>query len=280
MSLQGSLETFALQDVLKLLAATRKTGELQVRTKRSTGALWVRDGVLVGGNVGDSHFIVESVFALLRSNRGTFSFLGDRTPIKPADPIEVETVLLEVELRLQEWHEIEEVVPSIYCILHLVPEVNDDVRLTPEDWSVVSRVGSGTTVFDLMKSLAIDEFIASRRVKRLSELGVLVIGAPTDEEPLFYEPETDVEFLSPVNDESEDVEEGAQPEPEPDDADTVARWDEIRRIAKIDDDQAEDDLTPEEQERVKEIMGDEAPDSEEINRGVLLKLLASAQTSA
>ncbi len=300
MSLQGSLETFALRDVLHLLSATEKTGELQVRTKRNNGCLWVKSGVLVGGSAGDSNAIVDSVFALMRSNKGTFSFIADRAPAEPSLPLEVAAVLVDVELRLGEWREIEAVVPSTYCLLHLVPEIPGEVKLSPEDWEVVSRIGSGTKVLDIMRSLSIDEFVACKRVKHLSEKGVVMVGAPTDDEPLFHEPETEtnVEFLVPTEGldsepEADNVEDVApishltpvnEPETEEvDDAETIARWDEIRRIAEADGGDLGEDLTPEEQVRAKELIeaeGAATPEGEVINRGALLKLLASAQTSA
>ena len=40
-ALQGTLDTFALPDVLRLLAATKKTGRLRITGGRGTGSVWV-----------------------------------------------------------------------------------------------------------------------------------------------------------------------------------------------------------------------------------------------
>ena len=48
MALQGTLDTFALADLVQLLASTQKTGELMIEGDRGSGRLWFLDGALVG----------------------------------------------------------------------------------------------------------------------------------------------------------------------------------------------------------------------------------------
>ena len=48
MALQGTLDTFALPDVLRLLASTKKTGRLVIDGNRGTGNVWVDAGSVVG----------------------------------------------------------------------------------------------------------------------------------------------------------------------------------------------------------------------------------------
>ena len=83
MSLQGSLDTFALADVLVLLASTNKTGELHVAGSRTSqpgrppeveGRLGMDGGRLVGGDVPRAADVTDAVFELLRLVEGTFSF--------------------------------------------------------------------------------------------------------------------------------------------------------------------------------------------------------------
>ena len=49
MALQGSLDTFALPDVLRLLAATAKTGRLRIEGDGGRGNVWLRDGTVPSG---------------------------------------------------------------------------------------------------------------------------------------------------------------------------------------------------------------------------------------
>src|SRR5258708_38445280 len=84
-SLQGSLDTFALPDVLVLLASTKKSGELHVAGTRTVGSaratdlqglIWVDDGQLVGFDVARSAEAAEAVFELLRLRAGSVLVLG------------------------------------------------------------------------------------------------------------------------------------------------------------------------------------------------------------
>src|SRR3954463_8019197 len=76
-ALQGTLDTFALPDVLRLLASTKKTGRLLVTGSRGTGSVWVDDGGVVGaeatGTLTDAE-PVETLFELLRYPDGGFTF--------------------------------------------------------------------------------------------------------------------------------------------------------------------------------------------------------------
>jgi len=68
-ALQGTLDTFALPDVLRLLASTKKTGRLLVTGSRGSGSVWVDDGSVVGTEATGTMVEagqVETLFELLR----------------------------------------------------------------------------------------------------------------------------------------------------------------------------------------------------------------------
>src|SRR5262245_32794776 len=44
MALQGTLDTFELPDVLRLLASTKKSGRLHLQSDRGTGDVWLDEG--------------------------------------------------------------------------------------------------------------------------------------------------------------------------------------------------------------------------------------------
>src|SRR5688500_2536717 len=106
-SLHGTLETFALPDVMALLAATKKTGELRVVGGRIDGRVHLDGGRVIGAAVGRADSFVDAVFELLRLTSGKFSFDADRRPDQPADPVDIEPLLLEAQSRLTMWREIE-----------------------------------------------------------------------------------------------------------------------------------------------------------------------------
>jgi uncharacterized protein DUF4388 len=180
-SLQGSLDTFALPDVLALLASTTKSGELYVAGHRSAGPgvaqlqgrLWFDAGRIVGNDVLDSAEPADAVFELLRLVEGTFSF-APGSPPEPGAPVAVEPVLTEALARLAEWREIEKVVPSLAAWLELTPEVpNGHVTLRSDQWRLVVAVAGGRTVDSVLRHLELGELAGCRAVKEMVEAGLL-----------------------------------------------------------------------------------------------------------
>jgi hypothetical protein len=183
-SLQGSLDSFALPDVLVLLASTKKSGELHVVGSRKPGGgpmpeihgrLWFDSGRLVGSDVPRATDPADSVFELLRLDEGTFSFSDGSAP-DPGDPVDVEPVLTEARTRLGEWREIELVVPSTAAWLALAPEPPAaKVAMRGDQWRVVAGVGGGCTVDDVIESLALSELAGCRAIKEMIEAGLVTI---------------------------------------------------------------------------------------------------------
>src|SRR3954451_5749275 len=111
-ALQGTLDTFALPDVLRLLASTKKTGRLRVSGDRGEGNVWVDGGAVVAAEStgsGEDGTAVDVVFELLRYNDGSFTFEAGSTAESPGAPGDVEPLLEQAESQLVEWREIEKV---------------------------------------------------------------------------------------------------------------------------------------------------------------------------
>lgn len=184
MTLQGGLDSFPLPDVLRLLAATGKTGGLHVVGPTASGSIWVVDGRIehtaLGGEACDP---AETVFALLRNVEGTFRYeAGVPDTVPPAShegPDEMDAVLAAAALLLQEWDELGLVVPGADARLHLRPELERPVRLAPEEWAVIVAIGDGTCVHDLALALRVPEIVAMRRARDLVLAGLLV-ASPAD----------------------------------------------------------------------------------------------------
>src|SRR3954454_25365140 len=115
-ALQGTLDTFALPDVLRLLASTRKTGRLLVRGDRGDGSVWVDGGSVVGSSatgLGRDASAGQVLFQLPRYTDGSFTFEAESVCPEPHAPGEVEPLLVDAEHLLGEWMDIAAVVPSL-----------------------------------------------------------------------------------------------------------------------------------------------------------------------
>jgi hypothetical protein len=180
-ALQGTLDTFALADVLRLLAATKKTGRLRVSGDRGSGSVWVADGDVVATELSISGQHADgpaiTLYQLLRFSHGSFTFETGANPVNASSPLAVEPLLAEAELLLAEWRAIEAVVPSLEAWITLRPQLGGrDVVIDQVRWRVVAAVAGGTTAGAVGESLGLDELPVLRALKELVELGLLEVG--------------------------------------------------------------------------------------------------------
>lgn len=184
MSLHGTLETFALPDVMALLAATKKTGELRVVGERLDGRVHLDAGRVVAANVGRADSFVDAVFELLRLSTGKFSFDADQSPDNPSEPVDIEPLLLEASARLSEWREIEAVVPSLEHAVGLVGSLHDPhVTLAAEEWRMVVAVAASRCVSEVAEHLGLGEYSVCKALKKLVEAGVAEVADPPADAP-------------------------------------------------------------------------------------------------
>lgn len=208
MALQGTLDTFALADVLRLLAATAKTGRLQVSGDRGDGELWLADGAVVGGMTAAAGEAASAdvAFELLRHQEGSFEFVGDDTTGDGREPQPVDAVIEQAEAKLDDWHAVEAVVPSLHCSVVLAEQLRDDeIVLGRDRWRTLVAVGEGRTVGAVAEWLELGEIDGSKAVRDLVEAGLAIVGAPT-------EPAADVDVdVEPTSDEHDDTQYEAGP---------------------------------------------------------------------
>jgi hypothetical protein len=174
-ALQGTLDTFALPDVLRLLAMTRKTGRLALAGDRGSGSIWFDAGLVVDAEIAGAsrRDLTESTFELLRYGTGTFSFDSDSTADSPGAGVPVDEVLSAAEAMVEEWRGIEAVVPSMDAWVALRPELPaDEITISRTTWSTLATVGSGTTARRLAAVVGAGDLAACRAVVELIELGV------------------------------------------------------------------------------------------------------------
>ena len=184
MALQGTLDTFSLPDVLRLLATTSKTGCLRIEGDRGQGSVWLDGGSVVDADADravDGTPTDEIVFELLRFDTGSFAFDADdrSAPAGNGAGEDVEDVLRRATALLGEWSELEAVVPSLAHHVSLAIDLSaDEVTIDADRWRSVVAVAGGRTVGELASELGLTELGVSRAVRDLVDLGVADIEAP------------------------------------------------------------------------------------------------------
>ncbi len=179
--LQGSLENFALDEVLGLLSSTSKTGQLDIKGDRGSGALMFREGRLVDGTASftaNGTGIEDVMFELLRYAEGNFTFTARDVEATEYEE-NVVSVLGTAETRLLDWRAIEAVVPSLNHVVSPVKELPaDEVTITREEWSALTTIGAGCPASTVAEQLNLGEVEGSRQIKNLAERQLVEIGDP------------------------------------------------------------------------------------------------------
>lgn len=180
MALQGDLHSFALPDVLRLLAGTTKTGRLDVAGDAGNGEVWFDQGDLVGGEVTTSPHAAgpaDVVFEMLRFDNGTFRFDEGEVPPDTVERTDVDDAIAAAEALLVRWSEIEAVVPSVHTWLGLVDEVDaDTITVTGDQWRLLAAISAGSSPRLLGDRFSLTDLEACDRAKELVELGLVEVG--------------------------------------------------------------------------------------------------------
>jgi hypothetical protein len=180
-ALQGTLDTFALPDVLRLLAATKKTGRLRIAGSRGNGSVWVSSGEVCATEATHAPHAttdVDALFELLRFTEGSFAFEADVAPDAPGPGTDVELLLAQAEELLAEWRQIEAIVPSLDAYVTLRRTLDAPaVEISQEHWTTLVAVGGGATVAAVADALELAEIPVSRAVRDLADLGVIEVAA-------------------------------------------------------------------------------------------------------
>jgi hypothetical protein len=188
LALQGNLGTFALPEVLRLLASTRKTGCLHIEGDRGRGSVWIDGGNVAGATAGRAVNAVpvdEVLFELLRYRRGSFRFsLDEQPPLETVQVLDLESTLLRALQLLDEWRALEVVVPSLSHRVELVPELTvGHVTVDAGRWAILAAIADGTSVGKLAETLGLGEIDVSRAVHDLVDMGVVMVSPPAGTQP-------------------------------------------------------------------------------------------------
>ncbi len=166
----------------------------QARTGRRVGEILVEEGQVSAEALGRVLLeqVLESVFALLPWEGGEFEFEPGKEPDWALDRgLGVEVLVFEGARRIEEWEVIKRRVPSMTAVLRPVPELPPgatEVRLTPEEWRVLSLVDGRRTLEEIARLAGIGEFQAARTAYALVTSGLVEVaeaGAEGGGEPAF-----------------------------------------------------------------------------------------------
>lgn len=252
-TLRGSLDTFGLSDVVKLISASGKTGLLTAESFQLKGRIFLAEGVInyatTRGDDGDieeltamsaasqvalderrgrketttsqtledlvEQQVVEVFVRLIRMQGGKFAFdEGTRTKAYGNGAVlslDVDKILEQAIGRIEEWEDIETVVPSSSTRFGLNGDLGGDafeITLDARSWTFLAAIGHEASVQDLAARLRIFEFPAAKKVAEFVRRGLLVPTKPpakaapvrvtADEAASTAQPEAGDQILTPL----------------------------------------------------------------------------------
>lgn len=151
--------------------------------RRRLGEILIEEGMVPRGAIEEivKEQIEDTIFEILRWDDGIFEFEQDVMSDEDIGlQVSVENLVMEGARRFREWHQITRQIPTLDAIPRFADESGGaiEVALTPEEWSLVSKVDGRSTVSELAVMCGFTELEAARCVFGLVTAGLLAIDLP------------------------------------------------------------------------------------------------------
>jgi hypothetical protein len=127
--------------------------------------------------------IIDVVFRLQRHSEGGFEFEdGAAPPYETGRFVDVEVVLAETEVRVNQWRDIESVIPGVTLRLRMATELTGhrDVTLTDETWRMLAALEGAGSITDVAARTGSTDFQVGKVLARLVQEGLVEV---VDETP-------------------------------------------------------------------------------------------------
>jgi hypothetical protein len=188
--LQGTLETLALPELLGLLASSRKTGALWLDAANSSAVLYIADGRCcsaesseAGDPLADEAALLARVidvcFAVERAEDGSFRFGPEEPSWVCEDPVDLEVAVDELGRLVEEWREIQAVIPSLDCRIRLADELGvEELSVDRERWQLIISLDGRRSVRDLVRKTNRPVLDVCHAILALVDAGAVNVGPP------------------------------------------------------------------------------------------------------
>jgi len=181
MSLQGTLKTLGITEVLEFLANREATGQLEITTEMGSAIYsFVNGGVAAT----DYSFIRESgedaaeaTYYILAELEGSFFFDEDAQPTLTGDPESVDVVLARTAEVAEQWAEVETIIPTPGHLLTRNPSLDGSVTIQPAWWDALDLIGGGATPLQLASEMQSNLLDASTMAYEMANAGLIEVSA-------------------------------------------------------------------------------------------------------
>jgi len=188
--LQGTFETLALAELLGLLSQSRKTGALWLDAGPASAVVYIVDGRCCAALSSDAAEaiadapsllvrLVDLCFGVARAEDGSFRFGVEEPPWRCAETVDLEVANDELARLLDEWREIQAVIPSLECRIRLTEELGiDEIVVDRERWRLLTAIDGRRNVRDLVRKTNRAVLEVCHAVVALVDAGAVTVAQP------------------------------------------------------------------------------------------------------
>jgi len=188
--LQGTFDTLALQELLGLLAQSRKTGALWLDAGPASAVVYVVDGrccAALSNEASDAIDnapslvvrLVDLCFSVARAEDGSFRFGVEDPPWVCQETVDLEVANDELSRLLDEWREIQAVIPTLECRVRLSDDLgSDELVVDRERWRLLTAIDGRRSVRELVRKTTRPVLDVCHAVVALVEAGAVVVVQP------------------------------------------------------------------------------------------------------
>ncbi len=180
MELQGNLRDFSLEDLLKFVNLTKRTGVVIIKgvvekEGEKEAKIYCKDGEIIDAEI-DSKSGEGAFYYILTLKEGTFAFSKDIPPNKEQKiHKKLEELLFEASKQVSTLEDILKKLPPIDTILKVNPTPpTTKISLSKDDWTILNKFRDGRTIKDVRDESSLSDTETLRSILSLLSANLLI----------------------------------------------------------------------------------------------------------
>ena len=180
MELTGNLKDFTIEDLLKFINLSKRTGVIYIKGNvekegEKEGKIFCKDGNIIDAEVGDRSG-ENAFYVILTMKEGTFSF-SKELPKDRALKInkQLEELLFEGAKQVEVIDDILKKLPSLDTIFRVNPTPpSAKISLNKDEWMILNKFRDGKTIREVKNEVNLNEIDVLRTVLSLINANLIV----------------------------------------------------------------------------------------------------------
>ena len=163
MELSGNLKDFPVEDIIKFLSLSKRTGVLNitgadVKGEEIKGDIFFKEGRIINANGGEREG-EDAVFYLLTAKTGNFSFVKqDNEGVKNLINKDTEELLFEAAKKVKLLEDVIKRLPSFDTVLEINPRPSSaKISLGKNEWYILNLFRGGKSIKEVVKESSFSE---------------------------------------------------------------------------------------------------------------------------